>query len=670
MNVKEMDVDVDVNVDDVNVNEMNYLECLTEELILSIFEFCLIEDQNQLAFVSQKCRRLVKDKSLFLKDNLLDRAMVEIEKQNYDSALKILRQILNVFPDAPDVWKEIALCYKQKENIPLALESLFQARKYADVPYKYFIQSQILLYIKKDGGHLALAEINKAIESDNQDLRYYHFRAFIESGLYREDDKEKKDQAHQEQIETLRAQSLEKELQDYEYIRTRSYKRMAAIYNNMGAVHFEKGDNQLALELFDKSTLMCSYYLQAYYNRAIVYKEMNNVSKALAQYNLILEMNPNYKRIYTLRGQCNYSLGMYMKALDDFLISLEGDKIEPDTVMGLYKSMIRTKQLPKTLPVLNQIATRMHNIIDHVKAEKESLDVLMASRSAHEEDDLFRFEAKEKMLAKMKKDTLDVLQIALRYTIDIHLLNGEFKEAQDCIDHLTANSLTYNEYFVESLIELGKQDLIPQEVKKYTWSICSQIGYSVLFSKALRLLQHNSPEQQQEHTSPQRTGYDNIVVEDAGTDATMEVIDPEEDRGSLQPPLLLLNPHQQFYFISCYAYFYLCIHTPRRQNGYQAIIQDLKSWLYTGTEKVLLPSHGIALSRLCRYPFALVHILEIFKKTRGSLDLRERTLLTLLDAISEKRHQTDREFERFTNRLIGKTITTTFAGPHFRADYF
>jgi len=101
-------------------------------------------------------------------------------------------------------------------------------------------------------------------------------------------------------------------------------------------------------------------------------------------------------------------------------------------------------------------------------------------------------------------------------------------------------------------------------------------------------------------------------------------------------------------------------------------MKDLRSWIYSGhiRQQLGLPSYQSTLSRVCRSAFALVHILEIFKKTKNSLDIRERTLTTLLDTISEKKHKSDRDFERFTNRLVRKTVTTTFAGPHFRAEYF
>jgi len=329
-------------------------------------------------------------------------------------------------------------------------------------------------------------------------------------------------------------------------------------------------------------------------------------------------------------------MGHYDKALDDFMISLEGDKLETDTIMGMYKSMIRTKKLEQTLPLLERVCTRMRRTLQLVEEKtKNELLPLKEKEAECTQEDLFRIEAKEKMLQKIKKDSLDVLQISLRFSTDLHLLLGQFKEASECVEELALRNIPYKEYFVDSLLELGtnKDTSIPDEIKQFTWHICSQIGSSVLFSRSLSLLR-------------QSCDKTNLVQ--------------------------LTSQDSQLYFISCYAYFYLCMHTPRRHNNCK-IMKDLRNWICNGPTiklQVGLPPHQNTLSRICRSPFALVHILEIFKKTKNSLDLRERTLATLLDTIGEKKHKNDRDFERFTNRLVKKTVTANFAGPHFRADYF
>jgi len=371
---------------------------------------------------------------------------------------------------------------------------------------------------------------------------------------------------------------------------------MASIYNNMGAVYFEKGNNTKALEFFDMSTALCSYYLQAYYNRAIVCKEINNVERAVQEYDAILAINPNLSRINTLRAQCNYAMGQYDKALSDFLISLDGDKVETDTVMGMYKSMIRTKKLEQTLPILEKVCDRMRKTLEVVE-ERTNTELLPLKEREKEcsADDLLRIEAKEKMLQKMKKDALDVLQISLRFSADLHLLLGQFKEAGKCVEELAARNIPYKEYFVESLLELGgtdKEDTIPPSIKEYTFWVVSQIGSTAQFRNALAKI---------------RINYENASN------------------------YVQLTTHStQLYFISCYAYFYLCMHTPRR-NNYCRIMKDLRNWIFYGgapggTVKLLasvIPidthynpqaPHQNAHSRICKSPYALVHILEIFKK--------------------------------------------------------
>jgi len=309
--------------------------------------------------------------------------------------------------------------------------------------------------------------------------------------------------------------------------------------------------------------------------------------------------------------------------------------------------MIRTLQLDQALGELDRVSENMRVILK--KAQEKAINELepMKKRleripeSQIDEEDLLRFEAKDKMIQKMRKDALDIFRTALRFSADLYILLGKFTESARCLAELAEHGFADPNCFAESLAHLGqsKKDMIPDEVKKFTWTVCSQIGSTVMFARSLSMLRESTQ-------NNGRVGNAEIVR--------------------------LGNSASQIYFISCYAYFYLCLHTPRRQSNAK-ILKDLCTWLTIGPTTA--PVHGIpryhsALSRVCRSPFALVHFLEIFKKTKNHLDQRERTVADLLQVISEKHNKNDREFERWTNRVIRKTVTTQFPVPHFRAEHF
>eukprot|EP01127_Copromyxa_protea_P005301 TRINITY_DN1524_c0_g1_i3.p1 TRINITY_DN1524_c0_g1~~TRINITY_DN1524_c0_g1_i3.p1 ORF type:complete len:973 (+),score=284.52 TRINITY_DN1524_c0_g1_i3:7-2925(+) len=364
-----------------------FIDLCSEEIIIHIFSFLGLQEKVKLTMVSQTCRRLAMDYSLELRRGLLEEAMLEVEKQNYSLALKLLFRVDNFFPRSPEVWKEIALCYRHDDDIESSLEALLVARKYSQgTAFYHYIQSQILLYVKKKGSAPSHKEINVAIDLDPTDLR-----AFIESGSCR--DLSPEDMIH---FEEKRQESLARELADYMHILPLPYFRMASIHNNIGAVYFEMGDNALALKFFEKATEICPIYIQAYLNRAIVWKESDNMPLALQEYNKILTINPSITRIYSLRGQCHYVMGQYEQAFSDFATATISNKIESNVLSGLYKSLIHIQQLNLAEDflkyVIRQIKTSLYDYqlkniaLKHLVRKQKQKQVRKKDGSSRTED--------------------------------------------------------------------------------------------------------------------------------------------------------------------------------------------------------------------------------------------------------------------------------------------
>jgi tetratricopeptide (TPR) repeat protein len=91
------------------------------------------------------------------------------------------------FPRSALLWKEVALCYKQMENFEQACEALLEARQRAKGAFARYVDAQLALYVRRKGVLEAKAHIELAIAQAPEDLRYYHFRAFIEAATKIED---------------------------------------------------------------------------------------------------------------------------------------------------------------------------------------------------------------------------------------------------------------------------------------------------------------------------------------------------------------------------------------------------------------------------------------------------------------------------------------------------
>jgi len=378
----------------------------------------------------------------------------------------------------------------------------------------------------------------------------------------------------------------------------------------------------------------CNYYLQAYFNQALAYKEMDNIDSAISIYGTMLDINPKVSRIYTLRGLCHYSKGHYKKSEADFAVSIEADKIELDAIFGLYRSMMKTKKLKQVLPILSRIN---HQMTDTLKTIKEKYSPELETMKLNPETgcNLLRVEAKEKMIKKLKKDTIDVLQMSLRFTSDLYFLSGEFSTGLKTMSELTLlNPPTKNSFMESLLTEFGKEEFnrISQEVKRLSWEFCCRLCNKTTYKKSLSSLLSTST----------------------------------------TPFIKLSTKEEQLYFISCFSYFYLSLYNTRNQS-YQ-ILEDLKKWIYcTPPEqelKIMSSSfYHQNMNRLCSHPFVLVHILEIFKKTKNNITLRLLMLKTLLSAIYERRSVNEMEFENFVTRLIRKTVATTLPSPYFLIEH-
>lgn len=134
------------------------LEDFSEEIVLHVFSFLGNHEKLLLTMTSKMCRRLAMDYSLELVSTLFCSCWLDPEKRvvgrsharNWKAKLlpcigvlcslvvvrspfeqKLLYRVDIFFPNSPEVWKEIALCYRHDDDIESSLEALLVARKVA-----------------------------------------------------------------------------------------------------------------------------------------------------------------------------------------------------------------------------------------------------------------------------------------------------------------------------------------------------------------------------------------------------------------------------------------------------------------------------------------------------------------------------------------------------------
>lgn len=73
-------------------------------------------------------------------------------------------------------------------------------------------------------------------------------------------------------------------------------------YNNLGLDALFEGNYELALHYFNKALSIDPNLVGVIYNRGNLYSALHEWDKAIADYNLAIELNPQYYEAYIHRG--------------------------------------------------------------------------------------------------------------------------------------------------------------------------------------------------------------------------------------------------------------------------------------------------------------------------------------------------------------------------------
>lgn len=221
------------------------------------------------------------------------------------NAKEVLEKVVKKFPENTDGLLKLGELYyfvKQYEN---AFAKINQALKVNENLAKgYYLKGNI--YKEIGDTAKAISSLETAIEQDNK-----HFGAFLDLGLIYGAKKNALAFEYYNNALSLNPASTEalyakaklfqdvgqfkEAVQGYELVLKSDATHAFSMYN-LGAIEFGVNkDPMKAIEHFTKAINVNPKYAEAYYARGTCYQEMDDKSNALADYQMSLQLKPNYE---------------------------------------------------------------------------------------------------------------------------------------------------------------------------------------------------------------------------------------------------------------------------------------------------------------------------------------------------------------------------------------
>ncbi|MBO7471759.1 MAG: tetratricopeptide repeat protein, partial [Bacteroidaceae bacterium] len=95
-------------------------------------------------------------------------------------------------------------------------------------------------------------------------------------------------------------------------------KSNAILYQYLGGIHQRRGENEKALEAYEKGIGLSPTSTDLFLNRAGLYLEMNNEERALYDYNKALELEPDNEEALFYRAFIHSKNRRYKEARADY----------------------------------------------------------------------------------------------------------------------------------------------------------------------------------------------------------------------------------------------------------------------------------------------------------------------------------------------------------------
>lgn len=112
-------------------------------------------------------------------------------------------------------------------------------------------------------------------------------------------------------------------------------------FNERGGFYMDR-DKARAMEDFNTSIRLNPYYAKAFYNRAILRQELNDVGGAISDYSEVIKLDPKYIEAYNNRGSLLKKKGDLSGAISDFDAAIRVDPNSPEAYVN--RGLVRKDQ--------------------------------------------------------------------------------------------------------------------------------------------------------------------------------------------------------------------------------------------------------------------------------------------------------------------------------------
>jgi tetratricopeptide (TPR) repeat protein len=300
---------------------------------------------------------LTADAAAQTASELVASARVNIEKGNYDQAIKDLEQAAVSEPKNAEILAQSSRAYYLKKDLANALT---YANKALKVDGKNLDALNIRGKVKTDQKDIsgALDDFTKAIKIDPNFVKPYLNRA----GIY----ENQKD--------------YDKAIADYGSVIAADPKNELAYRLRASAYYYDKADMTLALADINEALRIAPKSVQSLTLRGQIYIRQKSIEDAMTDLTAAIRIDPDYGLAWFYRANAHYIRGRLDESLSDFARALE---IRPDDYSANYNrgqiyktqkkfdlAIIEFNKIPATEPSYQQARTELDAIGKIVGAQQ------------------------------------------------------------------------------------------------------------------------------------------------------------------------------------------------------------------------------------------------------------------------------------------------------------
>lgn len=104
-----------------------------------------------------------------------------------------------------------------------------------------------------------------------------------------------------------------------------SQRSLIFAYNNRGIAYYNLGKYEKAINDYSMVIESNPQYAKAYNNRGRAYYSLGNYEEAIKDYSMAIEFDPRFAETYNNRGLAYYSSGKYEEAINDYSMAIESN---------------------------------------------------------------------------------------------------------------------------------------------------------------------------------------------------------------------------------------------------------------------------------------------------------------------------------------------------------